>query len=65
LAENSVRWASLDDYSTKDWTQDVKDGMFGKGARAQRLKEWVSKWERFCAWIVEEYGVDENLESEE
>ncbi|CAI9630332.1 adenosine deaminase family protein [Alternaria burnsii] len=65
LAENSVRWASLDDYSAKDWTQDVKDGMFGKGVRAQRLKEWVSKWERFCAWIVEEYGVDENLEPEE
>jgi adenosine deaminase CECR1 len=65
LAENSVRWASLDDYSTKDWTQDIKDGMFGKGIRAQRLKEWVSKWERFCAWIVEEYGVDENVEPEE
>ncbi|EFQ93002.1 hypothetical protein CFE70_010690 [Pyrenophora teres f. teres 0-1] len=65
LAENSVRWASLDDYSAKDWTQDIKDGMFGKGIRAQRLKEWVSKWEKFCAWIVEEYGVDENLEPEE
>jgi adenosine deaminase CECR1 len=65
LAENSVRWASLDDYSAKDWTQDIKDGMFGKGIRAKRLKEWVSKWERFCAWIVEEYGVDENVEPEE
>ena len=65
LAENSVRWASLDDYSAKNWTQDVKDGMFGKGVRAQRLKEWVSKWEKYCAWIVEEYGVDENVEPEE
>ncbi|KAI4641393.1 uncharacterized protein J4E78_010456 [Alternaria triticimaculans] len=65
LAENSVRWASLDDYTAKEWTQDVKDGMFGKGVRAQRLKEWVSKWEKYCAWIVEEYGVDENVEPEE
>jgi len=29
------------------------------------LKEWVSKWEKYCAWIVEEYGVDENVEPEE
>jgi adenosine deaminase CECR1 len=65
LAENSVRWASLDDYSAKEWTQDIKDGMFGKGVRAQRLKEWVSKWEKFCAWIVDEYGVDVNVEPEE
>lgn len=65
LAENSVRWASLDDYAAKDWTQDIKDGMFGKGIRAQRLKEWVNKWEKFCAWIVDEYGVDVNVEPEE
>lgn len=65
LAENSVRWASLDDYTAKDWTQDIKDGMFGKGIRAQRLKEWVSKWEKYCAWIVDEYGVDVNVEPEE
>jgi adenosine deaminase CECR1 len=65
LAENSVRWASLEDYSAKDWTQDIKDGSMGKGTRAARLKEWMRKWEGYCAWIVEEFGVDENLEPEE
>lgn len=65
LAENSVRWASFDDYTAQEWTQDVKDGMFGKGIRAERLKQWVSKWEKYCAWIVEEFGVDENLDPEE
>lgn len=65
LAENSVRWASLEDYSAKDWTQDIRDGSMGKGTRAQRLKEWTKRWERFCAWIVEEFGADENLEPEE
>ncbi|KAF2276963.1 Metallo-dependent hydrolase [Westerdykella ornata] len=65
LAENSVRWASFEDYSAKDWVQDVKDGALGKGIRAQRLKEWIAKWERFCTWIVDEFGPDENLEPEE
>jgi adenosine deaminase CECR1 len=65
LAENSVRWASFDDYSAKEWTQDIKDGSMGKGVRAERLKEWMKRWEGYCAWIVEEFGVDENLEPEE
>jgi adenosine deaminase CECR1 len=65
LAENSVRWASFEDYTQKDWVQDVKDGTMGKGTRAKRLKEWMSRWEKFCAWIVDEYGVDENTNPEE
>jgi adenosine deaminase CECR1 len=65
LAENSVRWASFEDYTSKEWVQDIKDGATGKGVRAKRLKEWISKWERYCSWIVEEFGADENLEPEE
>jgi adenosine deaminase CECR1 len=65
LAENSVRWASFEDYSSKEWVQDIKDGTMGKGVRAQRLKEWIAKWEKFCAWVVEEYGPDENVEPDE
>ncbi|KAF2868718.1 hypothetical protein BDV95DRAFT_579166 [Massariosphaeria phaeospora] len=65
LAENSVRWASFEDYSAKEWTQDIKDGTMGKGIRAQRLKDWMVKWEKYCAWIVDEFGVDENLNPEE
>lgn len=65
LAENSVRWASFDEDDQSSWTASIKDGMFGKGIRAKRLKEWVSKWERFCAWIVEEYGTDVNLDADD
>jgi adenosine deaminase CECR1 len=64
LAENSVRWASFRDLNTKEWVQDVKDGSMGKGERAQRLKEWMRRWEGYCAWIVEEFGVDENFEND-
>ncbi|KAJ9656708.1 hypothetical protein H2201_008467 [Coniosporium apollinis] len=63
LAENSVRYANYEDLSAKEWTQDIKDGPFGEGIRAQRLKEWTREWERFCQWIVEEYSVDEDLEA--
>ncbi|KAF2751336.1 Metallo-dependent hydrolase [Sporormia fimetaria CBS 119925] len=65
LAENSVRWASFDDYTQKEWVQDVRDGTMGNGIRAQRLKEWIKKWEAYCAWIVDDFGADENLNPEQ
>ncbi len=65
LAENSVRWASYEDCSAKEWLKQVKEGALGTGIRAQRLKEWMGDWERFCQWVVTEYGVDEDLEPEE
>lgn len=65
LAENSVRWAAFEDLGGKEWTQSVKDGVFGKGIRAQRLKEWMVRWERFCEWVVNEYGADVDLNPKE
>lgn len=65
LAENSVRWASFEDSTAKEWAQDVKDGAFGKGIRAQRMKEWAQEWEKFCQWIVLEFGTDVDLDPEE
>ncbi|KAF2150238.1 Metallo-dependent hydrolase [Myriangium duriaei CBS 260.36] len=56
LAENSVRWASFDDFSTAEWQKELKDGAFGEGERAMRMKEWAHQWEEYCAWIVKEYG---------
>ncbi|GAB7355103.1 hypothetical protein MBLNU459_g5683t1 [Dothideomycetes sp. NU459] len=65
LAENSVRWASFEDLNSKEWTQEVKDGSFGKGVRAQRMKEWAREWEKFCQWVVLEFGVDEDSNPED
>jgi len=65
LAENSVRYAIFDDYNAKEWAQDIKEGSFGKGERADRLKEWAKSWEKFCQWIVLEYGADQDLDPEE
>jgi len=65
LAENSVRWAAFEDADNKTWTEDIKLGAYGNGLRAKRMKEWHREWEKFCQWVVLEYGVDEDLEAEE
>lgn len=65
LAENSVRWAAFEDMTAKDWTEDLRMGMYGTGVRAKRMKEWKGEWERFCQWIVMEFGVDEDLDPDE
>lgn len=65
LAENSVRYAAYaPDQSTKEWNKDVKDGVFGDGVRASRLREWTSDWNKFCEWIVMEYAADYGGDSE-
>jgi adenosine deaminase CECR1 len=33
LAENSVRWASYEDLSSKEWQAEIKDRMLEKGER--------------------------------
>lgn len=61
MAENSVRWASHNDCTAKEWQQEIKDGSFGKGVRAQRMREWAKEFEEFCAWVVQEYGAEVDL----
>ncbi|KAI9850546.1 MAG: hypothetical protein M1838_005468 [Thelocarpon superellum] len=56
LAENSVRWAAFEDQSAKDWVRDIKDASLGRGVRAKRMREWALEWQRYCQWIVDEYG---------
>ncbi|KKA30957.1 hypothetical protein TD95_001303 [Thielaviopsis punctulata] len=56
LAENSVRWAVLEDQSSEEWTRDIKEASLGGGEKARRLKEWRVQWEEFCLWIVTEFG---------
>ena len=63
LAENSVRWASFEDCTAKEWTQEIKEGAFGTGERAQRMKEWAKEFEQFCSWVVKEYGPEHDLDT--
>ncbi|KAI9705954.1 MAG: hypothetical protein M1836_005360 [Candelina mexicana] len=57
LAENSLRYAAWTDQTNREWIRDIKDGAFGDGVRALRMKEWSVEWERFCQWIVEEFNL--------
>lgn len=58
LAENSVRYAAFEDETQGEWLKSIKDASLGNTVRANRLKEWEIEWERFCLWIVQEYGPD-------
>lgn len=61
LAENSVRWANFEECTAKDWNQSIKDGAYGKGVRALRMKEWAKEFEEFCAWVVLTYGPEHDI----
>ena len=61
MAENSVRWATFDDCDTRQWAQEIKDGAYGTGVRAQRMKDWAMEFERFCQWIVLEFGAEQDI----
>ncbi|KAI9722196.1 MAG: hypothetical protein M1828_004879 [Chrysothrix sp. TS-e1954] len=66
LAENSVRWAAFEDADSKTWTEGIRDGAYGKtGIRAQRMKEWKQDWEKFCQWVVLEFGADVDVDPDE
>ncbi|KAH9999752.1 adenosine/AMP deaminase [Xylariaceae sp. FL0662B] len=58
LAENSVRWAAFEDQTQDEWNRDVREASVGTGVKAQRLKEWEVAWEKFCLWVVDEFGED-------
>lgn len=58
LAENSVRWAAFEDQTSGEWLDDIKEASLGDGVRAKHLQEWAVEWERFCLWIVTEFGND-------
>lgn len=55
LAENSVRWAVFEDQNQTEWLQGIQDGATGATVRAERMRQWGNEWEKFCAWIVNNY----------
>lgn len=56
LAENSVRWAAFEDETAAQWSARVREASLGDGVKARRLKEWATEWEKFCLWVVMEFG---------
>ncbi|KAL8813335.1 MAG: hypothetical protein Q9223_000172 [Gallowayella weberi] len=57
LAENSVRYAAYGpDQNSKEWNKDIRDGKYGEGVRANRMRDWTAEWNKFCQWIVMEFA---------
>ncbi|KAI1389761.1 Metallo-dependent hydrolase [Hypoxylon trugodes] len=56
LAENSIRWAAFEDQTAEEWSRDIREASTGSGIKAQRLKEWEIEWEKFCLWVIDEFG---------
>ncbi|KAL2129359.1 hypothetical protein VTI74DRAFT_7896 [Chaetomium olivicolor] len=56
LAENSVRWAAFEDQDAEMWAREIRAASVGAGVKSTRLQQWAVEWERFCLWIVTEYG---------
>ncbi|KAL7896553.1 hypothetical protein HDV63DRAFT_401355 [Trichoderma sp. SZMC 28014] len=56
LAENSIRWSTFEDQNQEEWAKGIKEASLGSGVKAERLKEWQVEWEKFCLWIVTEFG---------
>ncbi|KAK6863909.1 hypothetical protein PG995_000437 [Apiospora arundinis] len=64
LAENSIRWSAFEDQTAEEWTRDVKEASVGAGLKAKRLQEWAVDWEKFCLWVVTEFGEEEEDEND-
>lgn len=56
LAENSVRWSAFEDQDQAEWVKGIKEASLGSGVKAKRMQEWQVEWEKFCLWIVTEFG---------
>ncbi|CAM1501119.1 Fc.00g102810.m01.CDS01 [Cosmosporella sp. VM-42] len=65
LAENSVRWAAFEDQNQTEWMKGVKEASLGGGVKAKRMQEWQVEWEKFCLWIVTEFGEEFDPEDNE
>lgn len=65
MAENSLRWSCFEDQSQAEWLKGIRDGMAGPGLKADRLKEWYIDFERFCRWVVSEFGPEEEEEEKQ
>lgn len=61
MAENSVRYASYEDCTAKTWAKEIKEGAYGTGTRAKHMKEWAKDFEKFCQWVVREYGPEHDI----
>lgn len=58
MAENSLKWAAIEDQKPAEWTKAITDGYMGKTIKSKLLREWRSEFEKWCEWIVLEWPLE-------
>lgn len=54
MAEDSIRWAAFEDETEVEWFEGIEGR--GNGLKAARMTEWRAAFEKWCEWIVKEFG---------
>ncbi|KAL3496766.1 hypothetical protein BJX62DRAFT_192879 [Aspergillus germanicus] len=57
MAEDSIRWAAFEDEGHSEWLQGLEGA--GTGLKASRVAEWRAEFEKWCEWIVKEFGSED------
>ena len=65
MAENSLRWAQVEDQGQKEWMKGVGEGYLGRSEKGRMLKAWRSEFEKWCQWVCEEFGMEVESSDEE
>ncbi|CAG8981482.1 hypothetical protein HYALB_00003053 [Hymenoscyphus albidus] len=60
LAQNSVLFSNFEDQNSYKWYTDIEEGANGSGIKADHVREWNKDWEKFCKWVVSEFGAKYN-----
>ncbi|KAM5473220.1 putative adenosine deaminase [Microsporum ferrugineum] len=56
MAENSLRWSCFEDQNNAAWLTGVKQGIAGTGRKTEYIRNWHIEFEKFCQWVILEFG---------
>ncbi|KAM5482451.1 putative adenosine deaminase, partial [Microsporum audouinii] len=56
MAENSLRWSCFEDQNNAAWLTGVKQGIAGTGRKTEYIRNWHIEFEKFCRWVILEFG---------
>jgi adenosine deaminase CECR1 len=59
-----MQWAAFDDQNDDQWLRILESGDTGESLNGKRMREWAQDWEKFCIWVVEEFGPTSGCKTE-
>jgi adenosine deaminase CECR1 len=46
------------DQTSTEWLKGIRLGKMGGDMKGRRCMEWYVEWEKWCEWVVQEFGID-------